>query len=1140
MRQANSRLKFVFAAAGALLLMAKEATAQSTWTGLGSNENYTTGANWSGGVAPVNNGTATLDLPQTAAQQQILVNVNESINGILQTGTTGVSEFQFSGNSTTLSIGSGGISSQAGINSYLALNLPTFLTANETWDGTQGYVVAYQSLGESGGSRSLTVVGTVYLFGAVTFSGGLDVTSGASAFVQTSAGTGTVNLSNGAKLESYYSTSTLPNAFSIGNNVTLGSQGYTTNQATLTLTGTLTLQNATTTLDIDSSSSLTLSGTLQGPAGTQLTVSGSGSSLPAEGGSQLILTGTTAQVAGLTVNGAEVILAPTANPNSSFSSIAPGGINVDSFSYLGLGTSFVNPGAVSSFLSTYGATLGANISGSLGLDSIPNTSTNTFGDPIDLSGFSSANFLGLGTATSAILASSAVITPYNNQYVFGGGGGTLTVLGPLADGGSPRSLMMGDAIGPLTLLLKGGSSYTGGTNSQGGVLIFDSDVPLTGLIQEDTGYVGYTEMASNIANAQQFVGLFGSASANGIIGFDSTNAGSPRTITDSIDLSGFSDSDPYIGTATAVTLTGAITPGNGHYQFAGVKGGSLTVASNLTNVSASANLGLQFPIESAGSMSTVTMSGTNTYGGGTTIYSGNVAVTNPSSLGTGALNVPNTGNGLVAPSIEAVGADVALAMPVSVGTFEDGDQIALTLGNPNTSDLLTLSGVISDDGEGAELGIVGHVALTGANTFVGGINFSGNNPVLYVNNANSVGSGTINIEDSGSIIPLGANVVLSNSINLNDTLTLGTYGNANSLTLNGAITGGSGLDIESAVTLNGANTFSGGVTIYNAMVTIGNAEALGTGSLSVSNSTIGLNYANPTIEGLAGDADSQVSLLASSTLTLDVATDVSQYDGAILGDASNAVVKTGAGAEILGGSSTYAGGTTISAGTLVAGSNQSFGTGSITVASGADLGVTNGATLTNLVAISPGAILSGEGTFAPTGGFTISGGTTVQPGEPLVANPVATLSFDTSFTFGPAGVYNFNVINAAGTPGNGYGTIDVTGALGITATPGSPFVISVGSLNPDGTAGPANFTATLSYSWTILSAASITGFSASDFSINTSAFQNSLAGGSFSLAEVGGNMLTLDFTPVPEPSTWALLLSGCALAVVGIRRRSRA
>jgi len=115
-----------------------------------------------------------------------------------------------------------------------------------------------------------------------------------------------------------------------------------------------------------------------------------------------------------------------------FSSLSASGLQVSNSGYLGLDGTFVTPGAVVAFLSTYGPTLGPNIGGTLGFDTVANPSTpNIFSDPINLSNFYSEGFLGLGSATAAIL--TGPINPSSAGYQFGGGGGTLTVQSNLPD-----------------------------------------------------------------------------------------------------------------------------------------------------------------------------------------------------------------------------------------------------------------------------------------------------------------------------------------------------------------------------------------------------------------------------------------------------------------------------------------------------------------------------------------------------------------------------------------------------------------------------------------------------------------------------------------------------------------------------------
>ncbi len=180
-----------------------------------------------------------------------------------------------------------------------------------------------------------------------------------------------------------------------------------------------------------------------------------------------------------------------------------------------------------------------------------------------------------------------------------------------------------------------------------------------------------------------------------------------------------------------------------------------------------------------------------------------------------------------------------------------------------------------------------------------------------------------------------------------------------------------------------------------------------------------------------------------------------------------------------------------------------------------------------------GSTLSGYGTFTPaSGGVTIATGMAVSPGSASANSYVGALAFNGSLTLGPGGSTTFDVENASGTPGVGYDTITVGGALTISATPGTPFALNLESINPGtGLPGAAAFSMTQSYQWTLAAATSVSGFSASDFAINPASFANGLGGGSFSLSSSATDIY-LNFTPVPEPSTWALMAGGVAAAVL--------
>ncbi len=1020
------------------------------WIGGPSDPVFSAAANWTLGAVPPNDGTYTVEFTDSNVHfsansyAYVAVDGNIDLHGLTFLGTSGVTDYDIYGyGGYSITLGSGGIAAQPSVIPNVYLSVPIVLSASQTWNSGSGSFYAYGNISEAGGPQSLTTMGNIGLIGDNTFSGGLTVASG-TLYVGSNgaAGTGILALSDGTRLQLWGPPASLPNSISLGNNVSLESAWENNVVSTLTLSGPVTVANPLTTLNLDYETQAVLSGPITGTAtpALSLTISGNDAMLPVDGGSQLVIAGSLNHVGAIGISNGALILAPAAAPSTAYASLVPGGLQVGASgtAYLGLDGAFTQEGAVSGFLATFGPSLGASINGTLGFDTFASpASPQTFNDPIDLSGFTSYNFTGLGSATSAILGAGATITPSGgtNSYLFGGGGGTLIVNGTLADIEGTQ-LVMNYAPEPLTLILQGTNAYTGGTSVNHGVLIFNSPPPAgAGSLSANGGYIGYAELAG-ISTPQQFVNLFSPYALGAVIGFDSLV--SPQTIASPIDLSGFSEGyTPFLGTATAATISAEITSPNGQLQFTGVKGGQLTVSSTLTG-SNDVVVGLPNPIEANGSVSSVTLSGANTYGGGTTLNSGILYVTNSSSLGTGALTAQGYNVEILAPS--------------------------------------------------------------------------------------------------------GGNVALGNNITVNSTLTLGQTGNANVLTLSGVISGPGGLTISGDVALDGANTYAGGTSIYNNLQTInlaiGGPSPFGSGPVSMYDiSTVTVNTPNLTVTDLSGYA-TEMDLASNTTLTLNTDLSVSQpsrFWCDINGDGTAQLVKTGAGAQYLNGTSTYGGGTTVGAGVLIAGSNTALGTGTVTVQSGAGLGADSGVTLTNAIALNPGSALGGMGTFSPPGGVAFAGGAKVSPGSDGDTAPfIATLSFGTPVTFGSGGVYIFDLESAAGTPGSGYDTLDISGSsLSISATPALPFVINVRSVDPgSGQLGLAGFNSSQPYTWTLLSAGSVSGFDSNSFLIDTSSFQNPLNGGSFFVSE-NGNALDLNFTPVPEPAAW--LLMGAGMATLGAR-----
>ena len=298
-----------------------------------------------------------------------------------------------------------------------------------------------------------------------------------------------------------------------------------------------------------------------------------------------------------------------------------------------------------------------------------------------------------------------------------------------------------------------------------------------------------------------------------------------------------------------------------------------------------------------------------------------------------------------------------------------------------------------------------------------------------------------------------------------------------------------------------------------------------------SGANLSVNF-NETIGGLSGTSGT-ATVASGKMLTINTASNYT-FGGSITGD--GALGKTGTGTEILTGANTYGGGTTISQGTLVFGSNSSSGSGTVTL-NGGQLGIASGVTLSNNLNFGAGGgTLRGNGTIGSP--ITVGSNVVLSPG-----NSPGTLTFTSAsgLTLAGGGQYDWQIESVTGAPGASWDLISVTGGpLNITATSGSPFAINVLSLDGSGNAGAVvDFNSSTNYSWVVATAPNgIFNFSPDEFSINTAGFQNSLDGGSF-FVTADATDLMLNFTPVPEPSTYALMGLGLGVMLVGLRRRSR-
>src|ERR1019366_2074311 len=261
-------------------------------------------------------------------------------------------------------------------------------------------------------------------------------------------------------------------------------------------------------------------------------------------------------------------------------------------------------------------------------------------------------------------------------------------------------------------------------------------------------------------------------------------------------------------------------------------------------------------------------------------------------------------------------------------------------------------------------------------------------------------------------------------------------------------------------------------------------------------SMINFNGATAMIDGLQGDnigSGNVINLGAGTVLTID----------------TNGTGTNNGGLD-LRGADTYGGGTTIAGGVVIASNNSALGTGPVTV-TGGGLVTNTGVPLTNPPTLAGSSMsnlagLAGFGTFSPGGTVLFQNYAGVDPGRAAIGSgggtslaiPVAgTLKFGagTSISFGSNGFYLFALTDPNGAAGTGYGTVSLPGPLAITNS-GSPFDIVLFSFDPatNQSGNALNFNPASSYSWTLVSAGSISGFSASDFSViaNPTNFTNSI------------------------------------------------
>ncbi len=1078
-----------------MLAAAASVRAQFIWIGQGSTRSISDANNWSGFAAPPNDGSAVLYFASGLHDKATLPS-NFDVDTIMIGGSN---DFTLDAASpTTLQVGSGIaiIDNQSNFLRFgpnITVNFAG-TTVFDVKDGTMlfaGHITGgatlnlIQSDASGNGTFIFNNTGTGNTYVGATYLGDGTGSVGVAFWNSSPFGTSSVyTLVPNAGLVTFiaHGTQTLTNQFSFTfMNPSSGQVTFRSWDAPLTFNGQITLDT----------NAIFAASILQ----SQLPAPNGAGSVPVPGPAQrnpiVFGIGGIQQMTGgltLTLNGAGIFIFTGNNTYSGGTTVggnviygsnaaipATGSLTINGGGYVGFADN--TAGQFVSFLSGH---IPTGAAGAIGFDTLPGNSTATFNDAINLTGYTN---LRLGSATTAIITGTITAANGTADYKFGNGGGILDVMSNLG-GTHNLTLNSNNSAIPLTVFLQGYNTYTGTTTVSNGFLIFDSASALS-VSRPANSLIAGGSASSVGASYIGYTGNAGFSPSSFLAEFNKASTwgiigfNTGGTTLSNIDLTGFNDG-VFLGTTTAATIDA-----------------STLIGTDVTNGNNAAHT-LRFTAAQSGIL---TINGTIADGANpTSVMIGSPVGSGPYSSGTVVLSNASTYTGGTTVNAATLGGP----------TLAIGNSAALGTGT------LTFSS--------------GSGGLAGLKATTGGINLA--NPINLFNSAPGTGSGP-QLYFTGT-----QSFTLSGNISGDQTTTIYLY---NSSPL--------------GVTLAGNNSgFLGTFQLFNGSLTLLNNYGAGSawinfGLSSSGTLTFGGAATAPLIYGLGGDSGT-ISIPGGTNLTYDLSygdqrdTD---YGGTITGSGSltlTAPTASGMQGALLNGTNTYSGGTTVlDHAVLAMGNNSAAGTGPVTLnAPNGGIALNSGVTFTNPLTYTAGALL-GWGTFAPTGTSTLTFDTNhaVAPGLSGTDNNdggvVGTLTLNTDVVFANGGQFNYALKDPG--IGDGLSLLAINGNLNITATAGG-FTLKLFTYDYSNSLGFANLTLGNTYNIPIATVSgTVTGFSPTAFTIDATNFQLGQWSPTVFTVSQSGNTLYLNFTAVPEPSTYALLALGLGTLIVPALRRRR-
>lgn len=220
-------------------------------------------------------------------------------------------------------------------------------------------------------------------------------------------------------------------------------------------------------------------------------------------------------------------------------------------------------------------------------------------------------------------------------------------------------------------------------------------------------------------------------------------------------------------------------------------------------------------------------------------------------------------------------------------------------------------------------------------------------------------AGGINMSSASQNLSIASPVIMSASQTWSVT-------NGRTLNVSSNVSGSAALTVSGGgtVMLGASNSYTGSTTINGGTVQAGDNNALGTATITLafgaaSNGKLQVNSRSVSVGSLSGDATATIENANSSPGALTINNSGSVTFPGVFQDGSGggalALNKSGAGTLTLSATNTFSGGTTISAGIITAGANNSLGSGTVNINGGIRLLLANGVTITNAITIGANA-----------------------------------------------------------------------------------------------------------------------------------------------------------------------------------------